>query len=124
MGAAQKPTILLVEDDEDIAEILGLVMPELGYGLVTAVNGEEALALLRGAHERPRLILLDLMMPVMDGWTFYNRIRSDDSGGIPVVILSSADAEEARRDLGAETALSKPFEIDDVVDRVRGLLPA
>jgi DNA-binding response OmpR family regulator len=115
-------TVLIVDDERSIRELLKLALEEDGFRVLTAEHGQAALEIV--AHDHPDLILLDLMMPVMDGWTFYNRIRSHDSGGIPVVILSSADAEEARRDLGAETALSKPFEIDDVVDRVRGLLPA
>jgi CheY-like chemotaxis protein len=116
VGTPQKATILLVEDDEDIAEILGLIMPGLGCQLVTASNGAEALALLRGAAEPPHLILLDLMMPVMNGWEFRaEQLRDPSLRDIPVVVMTGIrDAEKEAAALRADGLLAKPLDLQEL----------
>src|SRR4051794_36894212 len=85
MSACQ--TILIVEDDEAIRETMQLALEMRGYGVITAGNGKEGLDALT-AKQRPCLILLDLMMPVMDGWGFLGEIEQDPSlGRIPVVVV-------------------------------------
>jgi CheY-like chemotaxis protein len=109
--------ILLVEDDPDVRASLAEALSELGYVVDEASNGSEALERLR-TSERPGVILLDLMMPVMDGWTFRGLQRSDPGlAGIPVVVLSAALQPGAGlSDLSVDGLLEKPFELDRLVD--------
>lgn len=106
--------ILIVEDDPDILSSLAEVLREEQFDVETAANGYQALARLEA--QKPDLILLDLMMPMMDGWKFlevarqrFPRMRT------PVVLLSAVHdlPAEARR-LGVDAYLAKPFDLDDV----------
>ena len=112
--------ILIVEDDDDLRETLGEILRLKGYDVLTAANGQEAIAALRQYGE-PCLILLDLMMPVMDGWEF-RRAQLEDPGlaQVPVVLLSGAD-EVAREavNLAAVGHLTKPVELPQVIDTVQ-----
>jgi CheY-like chemotaxis protein len=84
-------TILIIDDDASIRELLVEVLEEEGYPVQSASNGEEALSILRTLPKLPKLILLDLMMPVMDGWAFRQEQLQDPLLiGIPVVVLSAA----------------------------------
>jgi CheY-like chemotaxis protein len=108
--------ILIVEDDDEIREAMVLVLEQQGYLVNEARNGREALELLQ-IGETPRLILLDLMMPVMDGWRFLQEAhRRFPDQHTPVVLLSAVRelSEEARK-LGVACYLPKPFNLDDVV---------
>ncbi len=81
--------VLLVEDDEDFRDLLAGILQTKGYEVVLAGNGAEALALMKGGL-RPCIILLDLMMPVMDGWTFRQAQLADPAiASIPVIVLSA-----------------------------------
>ncbi len=102
--------ILLVEDNADMRESVAMLLSYHGYQVSTAANGQEALDRL-ATMARPCLILLDLMMPVMDGWTFRSElIRRQKFSDIPVVILSGADdAEDAVHRLRCVDYLAKPF---------------
>lgn len=116
-------TVLVVEDEFGIAELLDAVLTEEGYQVVTAMNGRDGLDLL--ARERPVLVLSDYMMPVMDGASLLARIRADPAlQGIPVVMMSSMpEAAVAQRCAGYAAFLRKPFklfELLDVVGRVLG----
>src|SRR3712207_6404701 len=94
----QTAHLLVVEDDQDIRETLQQALELEGYQVSTAGNGKEALDILHLADppSRPHLILLDLMMPIMDGWEFLEKARSTNLlSGIPVVIVSAA-GERAR----------------------------
>jgi len=105
--------VLVVEDDDDIRDVLATILHEAGYGVVIARNGEEALQHLRSGTCRPCVILLDLWMPVMDGWQFRETQRKDSSlAGIPVVALSG-DGEA--RTLDAAAHLRKPIQFDPFV---------
>jgi CheY-like chemotaxis protein len=109
--------ILLVEDDADVRGAVAEVLEEEGYEVVCAGNGEEALAALASPAE-PSAILLDLTMPVMDGWTFRRRQRSDPRlATIPTVVISANFPNDARAvgALGADAVLSKPFDLDRLV---------
>jgi CheY-like chemotaxis protein len=82
--------ILLVEDDDDLREVLVAILVDAGYEVTAAANGSEALQWLRAAVVLPRLILLDLMMPVMDGWRFREEQLADAAlASIPVATLSA-----------------------------------
>ena len=114
-GAAARTrpgTLLLVEDDIDIRIDLAEILREEGYHVVTAGNGAEALSELR-AGLRPCLIILDLMMPGMNGWEFRDEQRRDpELAGVPVVVLSSiSDIAHHATALGAAGYLEKPVKL-------------
>lgn len=105
--------LLLVEDDDDVRESVTAVLTEEGFEVTTAFHGEDALRYLRSAPSRPRLILLDLMMPVMDGWAFRTAQLEDPAlADIPVVILSATtDVRQHARQLQVEDYLVKPLDV-------------
>jgi CheY-like chemotaxis protein len=105
--------VMVVEDDFAIRETLRELLEEEGYGVVEASNGVEALARLRG-DKAPRLILLDLMMPVMDGWQFRDVLEHDPKlASIPVIVISADHGlEEKVGEMRVEGYLAKPFELD------------
>ncbi len=118
--ATATKTIVVVEDDLDIREALTQILEFEGYVVASASNGKEALDYLR-SHERPALILLDLMMPVMDGWQFRIEQHKDDAlAGIPVVIIS-ADARAFHKAtlIGAIAYLKKPVELELLLNTVQ-----
>ena len=110
--------MLVVDDHEDIRNTLSVALDDEGYEVRAAANGKEALAVLD--EWTPSVILLDLMMPVMDGWTFREeQLRRQDGKAAPIVILSAAgDLEKHRASLGAAAVIPKPFDIDHVVETI------
>lgn len=106
--------IMIVEDDFAIRETVADVLEGEGFEVTRAANGEEALRRLHDGSAPPGVILLDLMMPVMDGWSFLCAQRSDPAiAEIPVVVTSAEDgAEDALARLGPAGFLAKPFELD------------
>jgi CheY-like chemotaxis protein len=117
--AKERGDVMVVEDDYAIRETLRELLEEEGYRVTQASNGAEALARLR-AMTAPRLILLDLMMPVMDGWEFRRAIRGDERlAHVPVIILSADHALEQKvSNLSVQGYLPKPFELDDLLQAV------
>jgi CheY-like chemotaxis protein len=115
----QRRRILLVEDDDEIREALTDVLEQQGYQVEGARNGREALEMLHD-HEAPRLILLDLMMPVMDGWQFrHAQLEDPQIARIPVVVLSAMANLRARgADLHAAECLAKPVDVDYLLEAV------
>jgi CheY-like chemotaxis protein len=117
-------TILIVDDEEDIRTLLHKVLATEGWSPIAAANGEEMYRVLAGA--RPDLILLDIMLPVTDGYELCRRLKQDPATrGIPVVLLSVlATAADIRRglDLGAEAYLTKPFDPAVLARALRTLL--
>ncbi len=110
------PTVLVVDDDVDIREAICLILEHSGYKAVAASNGEEALRHLR-ADRGIDLILLDMMMPIMDGWGFRN---SQPEGpafvNIPVVVLTGDGRASAKAEaIGAAGYLRKPVDLDDLL---------
>jgi CheY-like chemotaxis protein len=105
-------TILVVEDDADIRSALCAILEDEGYRVARAANGQEALGLLH-AGLRPSVILLDLMMPVMDGSDFRAaQLREPELASIPVVVLTADGRfQEAAETLAAAAAFAKPFEL-------------
>jgi len=118
-GAMRGP-VLIVEDEESTREMLGMFLETEGYVIAGASNGEEALAYLR-QQTRPNLILLDLMMPVMDGWRFRRIQREDPTiASIPVVIVSAAgDVGQTAVALSAAGYLEKPVEPKHLLATIR-----
>jgi CheY-like chemotaxis protein len=113
------PTILVIDDDQGIRDVLLEVLSTEGYRVATATNGREALSQLED-RTLPSLILLDLMMPVMDGWQFRAQQSADPRlARIPVVILSAdRRAKQAATLLGAAGCLVKPVGLDELLSVV------
>ncbi|HET9595032.1 MAG TPA: response regulator [Anaeromyxobacteraceae bacterium] len=108
-------TVMVVEDDAVIREMVLQVLASEGFTAVGAGNGEEALRQLRTDHLQPALILLDLVMPVMNGWQFRTeQLRDPELAAIPVVVMSATDDGAVR----AEDRVPKPFDIDQLVEVV------
>ena len=115
--------ILVVEDDQEIRDFLALVLEGEGYAVRTAPNGAVALELIREAP--PQLILLDMRMPVMDGWTFVRAYRSQPGPHAPIVVQTAArDAQQTAREVQADGYLGKPFDLKDLLAVVRDALGA
>jgi CheY-like chemotaxis protein len=114
--------VLVVDDDLDSRTLLELTLSAHGYEVRCAWNGAEALTLARQFH--PRVILLDLAMPVMDGYAFREaQLADDEISGIPIVCVSGRhDAVRAARDLKLAGCVSKPFVLDEIVMRVEQLV--
>ncbi|KMO31353.1 histidine kinase [Methylobacterium variabile] len=115
-------TVLIVDDEFGIAELLDAVLADDGHTVVTAANGRQGLA--RVAAGRPDMIFLDFMMPVMDGPTMLAALAADpQTRGIPVVLMSSMPEETVRARCGSHAAfLRKPFRIKQVRDLVETTL--
>lgn len=117
---AGAPVVLVVDDDPDILEALSEILEAEGFEIRRARNGKEALDRLE--PEPPNLILLDLMMPVMDGWEFAQRMRQKppEVARIPLIVLSAdRNVGSKASDIGAVGHLAKPFELNDLLDMVR-----
>jgi two-component system, chemotaxis family, chemotaxis protein CheY len=119
--------ILIVDDDPDIRNVVADILAMSHYTVRMANNGLEALNEVR--KQRPAMVLLDLMMPIMDGWEFLRRLkREPPQVQVPVAVMSAArDAGAVSDELGAQAFLPKPFELDDVltvVDRLAGGRPS
>lgn len=115
--------ILVVEDDLAIRETIAELLQDEGYSVSCASNGAEALDRL-ASGDAPNLIVLDLMMPVMDGWAFRSVQRDDPRlSAIPVLVLSAGHGVDSRAvaGLGAEAFLPKPFDLSKFVDAVHRL---
>ena len=116
--------ILIVDDDADVRESIEEALEDEGYYVAAAANGREALELLRDHKLRPELILLDIMMPEMDGWAFRAEQRKDpDIATIPVIVFTAhGSPEEVAERMQAVGFLRKPLRLEDLltqVDRLR-----
>ena len=108
-------SVLVVDDDSDIREAVAEVLAGEGYEVLGAGDGEEALTKCRAFH--PSLVLLDLMMPGMNGWEFRAAQKRDpELADIPVVVLSALEQKVA---IDAEGFVRKPFELDELLALVR-----
>lgn len=111
--------ILVVEDDTSIRELLVELLESEGYSVTSAINGLEGLKLLESG-EKPNLILMDLMMPVMDGYTFRSeQLNNLEWAKIPTVVMSAeANAREKMKAYNITAFLSKPVELEIILDTV------
>jgi CheY-like chemotaxis protein len=112
-------SLMVVDDDEDIREVVKLLLESEGHRVITATDGLDAWRQLE-AGARPSLILLDLMMPRMDGEQFLLTLRASSRASIPVIILSGHSAASVlARDLEANACLTKPIELEELLELVR-----
>ena len=111
--------ILIVEDDPDLREMMAQLLMLEGFQAHAGSNGREALEYL-GGTPTPEVILLDMMMPVMDGWEFLRLQQRDPKiARVPVIILSALDQSRIGN-VGAVASLKKPLDFDRLLDLVRG----
>jgi CheY-like chemotaxis protein len=116
-----KKIVLVVEDDIYILDSIKLLLELEDYDVVCANNGQEGIDRLNSMSVLPNIILLDLMMPVKDGFEFRNeQINNPKFAAIPVVVLTAEGNRSARKDqLKADALINKPFEINYLLDTVR-----
>jgi CheY-like chemotaxis protein len=114
--------ILIIEDDRDILISVQELLETEGYIAEIAPNGAQALKMLREASVLPQLILLDYMMPVMDGPTFRNEQRQDPRLAAIPIILMTADSfsVQKQREIGAVALLKKPLDVDVFLEKLSG----
>ncbi|UYN90083.1 MAG: response regulator [Anaerolineales bacterium] len=121
---AQTYTLLVVDDDLDTLKLVGTTLEKQGFNIVAAKDGQEALD--RVAETKPDLILLDVMMPKMDGYEVTRRLRANpDTAGIPIILFTAkaqVDDKVAGLDAGADDYLTKPTHPAELVARVRNIL--
>ena len=111
------PCVLVVEDDADVRDMLRTILETEGYETVVAANGAEALEAMHS--HTPCVVLLDLMMPVMDGWTFRQRqLGIPEFAEVPVICLTAVYDPEAASQALRAPCLHKPVEMDALLDRV------
>lgn len=113
--------VLVVDDDPALREALEEVVGDSGFGVHSASNGQEALNLMRQLSDKPCVVLLDVMMPVMDGWGFRSAQMADPSlAPVPVIVLSAhADIVDTATKMGAQAHLKKPVDLTALIDAVR-----
>lgn len=115
--------VLVVDDDEDIRELLRVVLEADGYRVKVAVDGLDAWEQIQ-AGELPALILLDLMMPRMDGQHFLKKLRSPFPDAAVIILSGHATAQKIADELKADCCLTKPVELDDLLNAVKRFAPA
>ncbi|MGQ9557411.1 MAG: response regulator [Desulfurispora sp.] len=118
------PTVLVVEDDDHILELIKFHLEKESYRVLTAADGEQALALAR--QQRPDLIILDIMLPGLDGLSTCRRLRQEQATAAIPVIMVSARGEELDKvlglEIGADDYVTKPFSPRELMARVRARL--
>ncbi|MFN8110156.1 MAG: response regulator transcription factor [Thermoleophilia bacterium] len=111
-------TVLVVEDDEAISESIGYHLTRAGYRVLRAADGAQGMRMFRA--QRPDLVILDLMLPQMDGWRFTEQLRAEDQR-VPVIVCSARTSEYDRvhgLQLGADDYVTKPFSMKELTARV------
>jgi DNA-binding response OmpR family regulator len=122
---AKKKTILVVDDEKNLVEMVAEILEEEGFKVISAFNGEECLKVLR--KKKVDLVLLDIMMPKSDGWMVHRKIKENSNWkDLPIIILT-AKTDDIDRNIGLEVAkvddfITKPFVPEDLVNRVKEIL--
>lgn len=115
--------VLVVDDDPDLMELVRLIITTAGYEVRCATNGKEAIQLVE--EKMPALVLLDMLMPVMDGRQCARELRARHGPDVPIVVVTAAEHARARADEvgGVDDVLAKPFEMDDLLRVVARYAP-
>jgi excisionase family DNA binding protein len=122
-GRTSGPLVLVVDDDARVREFIRVNLEMEGYGVAEAADGEEALQAIEG--QTPDLVLLDVVMPGVDGWQMLQRMQ-EQHGSIPVIMFSGKVDEESVADAarrGAQGFIGKPFDPQQLIDRAKQLVP-
>lgn len=125
MATGQLRKVVCVEDEPEMIDLMRLILSRKGFEVIGANGGVEGLETIR--REMPDLVLLDLMMPEMDGWQVYQQLKADESTqDIPVIVVT-AKAQNIDKVLGLHIAkvddyIPKPFSLQELVDRVEAVL--
>jgi CheY-like chemotaxis protein len=115
--------VLIVDDDLDMIEVMELVLHDAGYKTRSALNGQQAMDAV--ASDMPALIVLDMLMPVMNGWQFAREFRARYGKEVPIVVATAAEHLRARSDgLDASDVLPKPFEVAELLRVIGRHVPA
>jgi two-component system chemotaxis response regulator CheY len=110
--------VLIVDDEAEIRSLIAMALQEEGYEVVVAPHGAAALSLVEREH--PDVILLDLRMPVMDGWQFARTYHARPGPHAPIIVITAArSARESARPINAAAVLDKPFDLDDLLAAVQ-----
>lgn len=120
-----KKKIVVVDDEQNILDLVGMILEAEGFTVSKALNGTEGIKMAQKEH--PDLVLLDIMMPEMDGWVVYRKLKEDSkTKNIPVAMLTvkaqTIDKEMALDVIGVEDYITKPFTPDELVERVQKLV--
>lgn len=119
-----RPRILVVDDKKDLVKVVKVNLEHEGYRVETAYDGEEALS--KVARVKPDLIILDIMLPKIDGWEVLSQIRGEAKTSVIPVIILTAKTEEASKllgyNLGTDDYVTKPFSIQELMARVNAVL--
>jgi CheY-like chemotaxis protein len=114
--------VLVVDDDPDMVDAITMVLEQGQYASRCAENGKEALVEVE--KRRPALILLDMLMPIMDGWQFARELRARFGHTVPIVVVTAAEHVGTRADeIDADEVLSKPFNVSNLLSIVDRYLP-
>jgi DNA-binding response OmpR family regulator len=114
--------ILIVDDSKDLAHLLAEDLIEKKYQVQIALNGEEALKLI-SEHGLPSVILLDMNMPIMDGWTFSQKFSDLYGRSCPIIIMTAEDDSQIRAmEIGADSYLGKPFDLETLDNTLDAIL--
>jgi CheY-like chemotaxis protein len=116
-------SVLVIEDDHDLRVLLRQALEDEGFEVFSAPHGRGGLEMLRETRPLPSVIVLDLRMPIMDGWQFVERLRSGDEElrGLPVIAVT---ADAATPPPGVTHTLRKPFKANRLVELLRKFVPA
>jgi CheY-like chemotaxis protein len=115
--------ILIVDDEPDLAEVIRSVLETEGYTCRVASDGRHAIE--EVARARPRLVLMDMLMPIMNGWECARELRASYGPGLAIVVMTAAEHARARADAAlADEVLTKPFELDELFRVVARYVPA
>ena len=123
-GAATRPTVLVVDEHADLRDSIAVLLEMEGYDVVDAANGREALRCLSSRTADVAAIVLDLAMPVMDGWQFLEERRKNCAfSAIPTIVVTGvSDAKRRQRELGDIAVFTKPFHFDELIHELRRVL--
>ena len=114
--------VLIVDDDPDMVTIIRIMLDDAGYQVRSARNGKEALESV--ATKMPAVVLLDILMPVMDGWQCARELRARYGRRVPIVVVTAAEHAGARAEqVGCDDVLAKPFEMAELLRIVARYVP-
>ncbi len=126
MGKISITKIVYVEDDKDMVELVTTILNKRGFKIIGVTDSTKALTIIK--KEKPTLILLDLMLPVIDGWEIYQKLKKNqETKNIPVVIIT-AKTETIDKILGLKVAkadgyICKPFRLQELIESIDSLIP-